>query len=767
VPADTPEKLINPKKLAMLPKLPEAWVERMATERGWTPEAITEAGLRLFTHGNGTERIAFPIFDGEGNLPNIRLYLPKAKGKQLKMINWFEGTGPNKVTYGGDRLWPHPSTWVEGPVWLVEGEPDRVAGLSHKMPGNVVTRTGGARSWKDEWTECFRDREVILCLDADKVGLAGVERVAGELLGVASKIHAVIWPEFMWKETPHPLFDENKSLEDYSEFIREFGAEYPANHGEDLTDFFHKHGCSLDDLINHIAAGGCIEYEPEATPDLPTEDLPDEPPTEDDNPSLSAIRRRFFVWQSGWKFKPPLLRDEILAARKFVADPLTKQLYEYESRYWKMSSVEFVEALAADMMGIEAETARVANAARLVYLRSLLPEDRSLNDHHHLICFENGMLDISEGPDAGTFYPHSPDYLATQMLPYRFDEAADCPLWKATLEDYHLSKSAQLQLQQFFGYCLTRETKYAKALLLKGDGADGKSVILNILRAIIGEENCSAVQMSRLEDPFERATLYGKLLNISTEENKGIFGSAIFKSAVSGDLMNASFKHKDFFQFRPYAKHAFASNFFPNVSDTSDGFYRRLLAIKFTRQFAEHEQDKNLEKKLLNERSGICNWAIAGLISLREMDGFAKSEESLEFLGEYRRHNNPVLSFTQEWCKTPAEGEDLRVSVDELYEAYCIFCTKDGYKKMQKNNFGETLRQVAKVKSVRLLSDPAASDISKTRPRGYGGIDLTQEARTAVAARTQRSSAGGSAAPPAAPDAAGRQANSSWAGDAW
>lgn len=748
----TPPKLINPAKLAALPPLPAVWVERMIAERGWTPEAITAADLRLFK-GYGPERIAIPIPDNDGNLPNIRLYLPKASGKQLKMINWYEGAKETKVTYGGDLLWPAPALWVDGPVWLVEGEPDRIAGLAHNLPGNVVTRTGGAKSWKAEWLESFRGRNVILCLDADKPGLAGVERIADELLGVAARIRVIIWPEFMWKDTPHPLLEDNKLLEDYSEFIQEFGAGYPAKHGEDLTDFFHKHGQTLDDLLALLEDKSCcIEYELEDNQELPAEDQAgavsaevDE--EEEDNSPLSQIRRRFFKWQSGWKFKPPMLRDEILAERKFVADTLTKQLYEYESRYWKQSSIEFVEAIAADMLGIEAESARVANASRLVYLRSLLPEDRALNDHHHLVCFENGMLDISEGPEGGTFHPHAPDYLATQMLPYKFDDNADCLLWKRIMEDYHLSPAAQLQIQQFFGYCLTRETKYAKCLLLKGDGSDGKSVILKILQSMIGEDNCSAVQMSRLEDPFERATLYGKMLNLSTEENKGVFGSAFLKAIVTGDLVNASFKHKDFFQFRPYCKLAFASNFFPNVGDNSDGYFRRILPIKFTRQFADHEQDKDLEAKLLKELPGIFNWALAGLISLREMDGFAKSDESLEFLGEYRKHNNPVLSFTQDWCRLADECEDLRTATDVLYEAYGRYCRKYGYKTMQSNNFGETLRQVAKVKPGRLKAVALSNEDEKKRPRCYIGIELLPEF---------------CASAPAAPGAAGNEPGGSW-----
>lgn len=746
MPKETP-KFINPEKLAALPPLPPQWVQRMEVERGWTPEGIAAADLRLWTSEFGQERIAIPIPDGEGRLPNIRLYLPGAKGKQLKMVNWYEGPKDARVTYGGDLLWPHPSTWVDGPVWLVEGEPDRTAGLSKRLPGNVVTRTGGARSWKDEWTEYFRDRDVILLMDADKTGLAGTEKVAGELLGVAARIRAVLWPEEMWKNTPHPLLDTNKLLTDYSEFIQEYGAGYPANHGEDLTDYFHKHAHPLDDLLALLDdPARCLEYEPDPGQDLPPEDRESENTSdadEDESPALRQIRRLYFVWQSGWKFKPPLLRDAILAERKFLADPLTKQLYEYEGRYWRLSSVDYVESLAAEKLAIEAESARVANVGRLVYLKSLLGSDRKINEHMNLICLQNGMLDISDGPSGGTLHPHAPDYLATQILPFAFDPKADCPVWKKALDDYWFSDSVKLQLQQYFGYCMTRETKYAKCLLLKGDGNDGKTKVLDVLRALVGVENCSAVQMSRLEDPFERATIYGKLLNLSTEENKGVFGSAYFKAIVTGDFINASFKHKDFFQFQPYCKLVFASNFFPSVSDSSDGFYRRILPIRFTRQFTKADEDKDILAKFMAELPGIFNWALAGLVSLREHDGFVMSEESQMFLGEYKRHNNPVLSLVQEWCRLAEEGEDLRTGTDDMYEAYKKYCAKYGYKTMQSNNFGETLRQVAKVKTGRLLKHqcaPGTPDDEKKRPRCYIGIEILPEFRVA---------------PPAPPPAAG------------
>jgi putative DNA primase/helicase len=224
--------------------------------------------------------------------------------------------------------------------------------------------------------------------------------------------------------------------------------------------------------------------------------------------------------------------------------------------------------------------------------------------------------------------------------------------------------------------------------------------------------------MSRLEDPFERATLHGKLLNIATEEDKKAFGSALFKAIVTGDFVNASFKHKDFFTFRPYCKLAFASNFLPQVSDNTDGYYRRILGIKFTKQFGADfgvEEDKYLEDRLLGELPGIFLWSLEGLALLRERDGFVHAEPTAEFVREYKRHNNPVQAFVDECGRLAGPSEDLRIATAAVYERYTKYCTKNGHKPLSKPNFGVVLRSVARVTEGRLKG---------SRERCYVGIEL-------------------------------------------
>ena len=99
----------------------------------------------------------------------------------------------------------------------MRGESDTLCALSHGL--NAVTKTTGARAWKDEWTPEFKGRDVVICFDADKTGMAGAEIAANKLLGTAKSIKVILWPDDMFKDSPHPKFGQNKAIEDYSEMV--------------------------------------------------------------------------------------------------------------------------------------------------------------------------------------------------------------------------------------------------------------------------------------------------------------------------------------------------------------------------------------------------------------------------------------------------------------------------------------------------------------------------------------------------------------------
>ena len=133
-----------------------------------------------------------------------------------------------------------------------------------------------------------------------------------------------------------------------------------------------------------------------------------------------------------------------------------------------------------------------------------------------------------------------------------------------------------LELQEFFGYVLWPDCRYETALFLIGKGSSGKSTILNVLQALAGEENCSNVSIPGLENEFHRATLLDKTLNVFTEADSQLFGSSYVKAIVSGDRIDASFKHRDPFQFRRAANWRLAQ-----IGSPHPGPQRRLFPAAF------------------------------------------------------------------------------------------------------------------------------------------------------------------------------------------
>jgi putative DNA primase/helicase len=322
--------------------------------------------------------------------------------------------------------------------------------------------------------------------------------------------------------------------------------------------------------------------------------------------------------------------------------------------------------------------------------------------------------------------PFQKDFYATFQVAVNFDpeNPEDCERWRKFLKETVQTDAVIEQLQEFFGYCLTRETRYEMCLVKIGDGADGKSTVQKLLRAMCGAENCTSVGFDALEDQFQRTMIYNKMVNMSSEVGGQVMESQYFKKIVSGDPITGSYKHKDGFEFVPFVKLVFAVNRMMKVKDNSDGWYRRLLPIWFKRQFlpGDPARDPHLETKLLAEINGIFAWALVGLERLRKRGGFNMDvPETQDILNEYKRMNSPVHAFVEDCCKVG--GPDLFAPRTDLYKAYVQYCGRFGFGAMHSENFYNDIRGV--VKGLR-NHRPRLQD--GARPRGFAGIGLLVDA---------------------------------------
>jgi putative DNA primase/helicase len=429
---------------------------------------------------------------------------------------------------------------------------------------------------------------------------------------------------------------------------------YPKNHGQDLTDWFVRHGRNVAELHDLLAQALVVEK-------------PQEPKTD---PGVL----RFF---KGRKFMPALLTKAIMEDMAIVSDPLTGLVYRWEGRFWDEYGRDHIEQKALLMLGDEGNSAKAADVANMICKLSTLPLGRKMNEAPDLTCLENGMLNLV----TGDLLPHQKEYYASYMMPIAFDprNVQDCPRWKKFLLEGIGDHAVIREVQKFFGYCLTRDTKYEKMLIVWGPGGDGKSKLLKVLKALVGAKNVTHIPMARLEDQFYLSKLVDKLLNTFTEVEQKAMQSQEIKAIVSGDPISASFKNQTPFDFDPVCKLAYSTNRFPRMLDNSDGFFRKIMIVEMTRQFVKTgTADIDLEAKLLEELPGVFAWALAGLAMLRADKGFGEPAAMKASLDGYKTINNNVLYFIKRRIEPDPAGREYKSGKGCVYEVYRDWCKEMG-----------------------------------------------------------------------------------------
>lgn len=173
-------------------------------------------------------------------------------------------------------------------------------------------------------------------------------------------------------------------------------------------------------------------------------------------------------------------------------------------------------------------------------------------------------------------------------------------------------------LQQWFGYCLTGDTRDHALLFLHGMAGTGKTVFLNTLKAILGDYAVTAAMETFTASKYERhstelAMLRGARLVTASETEEGRrWAEARIKQMTGGDPITARFMRQDNFTFQPQFKLTIVGNHAPRLTNPDDAMRRRFNILGFNVKPAT--PDLLLEKKLQAEHGRILQWAIDGCL---------------------------------------------------------------------------------------------------------------------------------------------------------
>jgi len=268
------------------------------------------------------------------------------------------------------------------------------------------------------------------------------------------------------------------------------------------------------------------------------------------------------------------------------------------------------------------------------------------------IPVQNGILWVHQLEDEWIvdIGENTSELYVTSRIPTYYDPDAECPKWLKFLNEILPGQEKELYwIQEYVGYCLYRTWDWDKVIMFLGDGDNGKSTLLEVIRALLGAENCPTIGLYDLcNGRWYLAELYLKLANIDADTaTKDLINTSKFKTATGGDQIMGERKGKNPFFFNSTCKHFMSCNNMPYCYDDTDAFYRRWFIIKFFEQFPEGDprRDPHIGDKLLDELPGILNWALRGLVRLLTNNGFTEPPSTEEIKAEWNRLSNPLYAF--------------------------------------------------------------------------------------------------------------------------
>jgi putative DNA primase/helicase len=305
------------------------------------------------------------------------------------------------------------------------------------------------------------------------------------------------------------------------------------------------------------------------------------------------------------------------------------------------------------------------------------------------ICFENGIYDLR----SQALIPHSPNIHSLIQIPAIYDANAKGAVWQRYIEQV-VPKDCVPVIWQMLGLLMVPFTKAQKAIILLGEGSNGKSLFLEGVQRLLGEANFSTLTLSQLNQRFFTSALLWKLANISTEESiSKLEDTTVFKALAAGEPISIDIKHKQPIKAKMFARLVLATNCLPSTLDTSTGFFRRFAIIPFPNTFKNDPAKYANTLRLLSqpeELSAAVNLALAALPNTLDY-GITDTPSMRKELEQYVDEQVPERKFLDSRLEDNPRGV---IEKADIYAAYKEFCEEIGCKMSNREQFWHMVKKL-------------------------------------------------------------------------
>lgn len=332
-----------------------------------------------------------------------------------------------------------------------------------------------------------------------------------------------------------------------------------------------------------------------------------------------------------------------------------------------------------------------------------------------MINTRSGLLRWAADPDP-VVLPHHDACLSSVQLPIVWDPQATCPVFDKFMTSV-LPEDDRQRAWQVLGYLMMSGNPLQRLFLLTGGGGNGKGVFLNVVRALVGDDNFSAVPLRRFaETQFATAELHNKLANVCGDiDARFIEDTGRIKELAGDDKIDAERKGKDPFKFLFWGKAIFSANAIPGASDSSRGWLRRWEVVNFP--YTPTKPDPNLSARCTTPESlaGIAVKAINALRELMAEGEFTRGESADTAHSEFAEKANRAIR----WINDP---DSVAVRDEETWNKGTILV--QAFREWEENDSGDKHKHTGVQHVNELLRQAGLRYAVKRGQRGYYGVRI-------------------------------------------
>ena len=320
---------------------------------------------------------------------------------------------------------------------------------------------------------------------------------------------------------------------------------------------------------------------------------------------------------------------------------------------------------------VSSNAGKNAMLAEAQHLPTIPVHNSDFDREEDFINCENGIISLRDG----SISPHDRYRFMSKKTACACDMEHEPKRWLRFLDEVFQGAEDMIDyIQRAVGYTLTGSTREQCIFQCYGDGANGKSVFLDMLYNLLGNYACNVQIDSILAQNAnagransEIARMAGARFVRTNEPNEGArLNEGLVKQLSSGDPTTARFLYGNEFEFKPKFKIWIASNYRLTIRGTDGGIWRRMRLIPFNAKFEGSKADKNLPDKLAQEMPQILGWAVKGAIKYYK-DGLT-TPGKVEKANDDYRHDMDVFGRFLEDC---TEANESRcTSAMDLYRTY-------------------------------------------------------------------------------------------------